>query len=51
MRINKLELTWFEKERDKGMSKKLKILEEYQKLFQGINSLIDSFIDYIKEDK
>jgi hypothetical protein len=44
-------LTWFEKERDKGMSKKLKILEEYQKLFQGINSLIDSFIDYIKRNQ
>ena len=44
-------LTWFEKERDKGMSKKLKILEEYQKLFQGINFLIDSFIDYIKRNQ
>ena len=46
-------LTWFEKERDKGMGKKLKILEEYKKILQGKNSQksIDSFIDCIERNQ
>ena len=46
-------LTWFEKERDKGMGKKLKILEEYKKILQWKNSQesIDSFIDYIERNQ